>query len=87
MAQEYLTLDRTGDKMPLVGFGCWKIDPKDAADTIYNAIKAGYRMIDGAQIYGNEREVGEGIQRALKDGIVKREELFGKWLLYSIVLL
>lgn len=35
-------------------------------------------MIDGAQIYGNEKEVGDGIQRALKEGIVKREELFGK---------
>jgi D-xylose reductase len=74
--QEYVTLTRTGDKMPLAGFGCWKIDTKDCAETIYNAIKAGYRMIDGAQIYGNEKEVGDGINKAIEEGLVKREELF-----------
>lgn len=76
--QEYVTLTRTGDKMPLAGFGCWKIDTKDCEETIYNAIKAGYRMIDGAQIYGNEKEVGDGIHKAINEGIVKREDLFSK---------
>ncbi|KAG6334536.1 hypothetical protein ID866_4552 [Astraeus odoratus] len=44
--------------------------------TVYNAIKAGYRLFDGACDYGNEKEAGEGVRRALKEGIVKREELF-----------
>jgi len=77
-AQTYATLNRTGDKMPLVGFGCWKVSPEDAEATIYNAIKSGYRLIDGAADYGNEVEVGRGINKAIKEGIVTREEVFGK---------
>ena len=34
--------------MPLVGFGLWKVDNATAADTVYNAIKVGYRLFDGA---------------------------------------
>ena len=43
--------------------------------TVYQAIKAGYRLLDGAADYGNEKEAGEGVHRALKEGIAKREEL------------
>lgn len=43
--------------------------------TVYNAIKAGYRLFDGAGDYGNEKEAGEGVARAIKDGLVKREDL------------
>ncbi|EIM92213.1 Aldo/keto reductase [Stereum hirsutum FP-91666 SS1] len=71
-----VVLKRTGQKMPLIGFGLWKVTKSDCADTVYNAIKAGYRLLDGAGDYGNEVEAGEGVRRALKDGIVKREELF-----------
>jgi len=71
-----ITLKRTGQKMPLVGFGLWKVTKSSTADTVYNAIKSGYRLFDGAGDYGNEREAGEGVQRAIKDGLVKREELF-----------
>lgn len=42
---------------------------------MYSAIKAGYRLLDGAGDYGNEKEAGEGVRRALNEGIVKREEL------------
>ncbi|KAJ7786477.1 NADP-dependent oxidoreductase domain-containing protein [Mycena metata] len=63
-------------KMPLVGFGLWKVTRSSCADTVYNAIKAGYRLFDGAGDYGNEKEAGEGVRRALADGLVKREELF-----------
>ncbi|OBZ87623.1 4-dihydromethyl-trisporate dehydrogenase [Choanephora cucurbitarum] len=76
MTIDYVTLDRTGDKMPLRGFGCWKIDKKDAEDTVYQAIKVGYRLFDGACDYGNEVEVGRGINKAIKEGLVKREDLF-----------
>ncbi|CAN6645342.1 NADPH-dependent aldose reductase Gre3p [Trichomonascus vanleenenianus] len=71
-----VTLQPTGDKMPLVGFGAWKVPKETCADTIYNAIKSGYRLIDGAQDYDNEKECGEGVRRAIADGIIKREEIF-----------
>jgi len=71
-----IALKTTGQKMPLVGFGLWKVTKSSCADTVYNAIKSGYRLLDGAGDYGNEKEAGEGVARAIKDGIVKREELF-----------
>lgn len=62
--------------MPLVGFGLWKVNRDTCADTVYNAIKVGYRLFDGAGDYGNEKEAGQGVARAIKDGLVKREDLF-----------
>jgi D-xylose reductase len=54
----------------------WKV-PKDVcADTVYEAIKAGYRMFDSSSDYANEPQSGEGMQRAIKEGLVKREDLF-----------
>lgn len=72
---EYLTLN-TGAKVPVLGFGTYQIDPRDTAEAVYQAIKAGYRSIDTSQDYYNEREVGQGISRAIKEGLVKRENLF-----------
>lgn len=66
----------SGYDMPQVGFGCWKVDKATCADTIYNAIKVGYRLFDGAEDYGNEKEVGDGIKQALDEGLVARDELF-----------
>ncbi|KAF7303322.1 Aldo-ket-red domain-containing protein [Mycena kentingensis (nom. inval.)] len=71
-----VALSSTGAKMPLVGFGLWKVTNATCADTVYNAIKAGYRLLDGAGDYANECEAGEGVRRAIADGLVKREELF-----------
>ena len=62
--------------MPLVGFGLWKVNNSTCADQVYNAIKTGYRLFDGACDYGNEVESGQGVQRAIDEGIVKREDLF-----------
>lgn len=56
-------------EMPLVGFGLWKIPQNICADAVYNAIKAGYRHLDSACDYGNEVQVGEGIKRAIGDGL------------------
>jgi len=69
-------LKRTNQKMPLVGFGLWKVTNSSCADTVYKAIQAGYRLLDGAGDYGNEKEAGEGVKRAIADGLVKREEIF-----------
>lgn len=65
-----------GLKMPLVGLGCWKIPNEVCATQVYEAIKLGYRLFDGAQDYGNEKEVGEGIRQAIAEGVVERKELF-----------
>jgi len=67
---------RSGDQMPMVGTGFWKV-PKDVTpDIIVAAIKAGYRHLDFACDYGNEKECGEGIKRAIAQGLVTREELW-----------
>ena len=62
------------NSMPVVGLGLWKIDPANVAQAVYDAIKAGYRHLDSAADYGNEAEVGEGIKRAIDDGLCTREE-------------
>lgn len=62
--------------MPLVGFGIWKVPKENAAESCYNAIKLGYRHIDGAHDYQNSKEAGQGVRKALEDGLCKREELF-----------
>ncbi|KAE8149678.1 putative NAD(P)H-dependent D-xylose reductase xyl1 [Aspergillus avenaceus] len=66
----------SGYDMPQVGFGLWKVNNDTCADQIYHAIKAGYRLFDGACDYGNEVEAGKGIARAITDGLVTRSELF-----------
>lgn len=73
---KYITLNRTGDKVPLVGFGTARISRDETANVVYTAIKNGYRLIDGALSYGNESEVGEGVRQAIDEGIVQRKELF-----------
>ncbi len=62
--------------MPLIGLGLWKLDSSSVADTVVAAIRAGYRHLDSACDYGNERAVGEGIRRAIDEGLCTREELF-----------
>jgi methylglyoxal/glyoxal reductase len=63
----------TGKKVPAIGFGTWEIKGDDAAhDAVLAALEAGYRLIDTARIYGNEKGVG----RALRDSGIPREELF-----------
>ena len=62
--------------MPQVGFGLWKV-PKDVcSNTVFKAIELGYRHLDSASDYGNEKEVGQGIKAALEKGLCTREELW-----------
>lgn len=65
-----------GVTMPQFGFGVYQIPKEETAEAVNQAIKAGYRLIDTAAIYGNEKETGEGIQRAIDEGIVNRKDLF-----------
>ena len=63
--------------MPLEGFGVFQVpDPKECEDSVYSAIKVGYRLIDTAQAYMNEEAVGKAVARAIADGLTTREELF-----------
>jgi len=63
---------RNGANIPLVGFGTFLIEPKDATNAVKMAIGNGYRHIDTAQAYGNEHEVGQGIAQSG----VARSEIF-----------
>lgn len=58
-----------------IGLGLWKIPNVQCADIVYNAIKVGYRQLDSACDYGNEVEVGQGIARAIADGLCTRADL------------
>ena len=68
---EYLTLNN-GVQMPLVGFGTFMLSGETCKNAVATAIESGYRMIDTAEAYGNEKEVGEGI----KQSSIDRGELF-----------
>lgn len=68
---ETITLNN-GVKIPVIGFGTWCIEDGRAAEAVRTALELGYRHIDTAQAYGNERGVGEGIRVS---GI-PRDELF-----------
>ncbi len=72
---EYVTLSN-GVKMPKNGYGVYQISKEDCERCVLDAIKVGYRLIDTAQSYFNEEEVGNAIQKAINDGLVKREDLF-----------
>lgn len=66
----------SGYEMPTIGLGTWKSKPGEVSAAVKHALKVGYKSIDAALVYGNENEVGEGIRDAIKDGDVKREEIF-----------
>ena len=71
----YITLNN-GEKMPQLGFGGYQIPNEETEEAVYQAIVAGYRLIDTAISYGNEAEVGAGVARAIAEGLVSREDLF-----------
>lgn len=71
MYNKTLTLNN-GIKIPQLGLGTWFIDDDKVAETVKTAVKLGYRHIDTAQDYGNERGVGEGIRTCE----IPREDLF-----------
>lgn len=68
---EYAVLNN-GLKMPMEGIGTFLLQPAEAEESVYQALKAGYRLVDTANAYMNEKGVGRGIK---KSG-VKREDIF-----------
>ncbi|WP_421858365.1 aldo/keto reductase [Oceanicaulis sp.] len=61
-----------GADIPKLGFGTWQLEDEDATRGVAHALKTGYRHIDTAQIYGNEKEVGAGLHQSG----VAREDIF-----------
>jgi len=61
-----------GQQIPMLGFGVFLIEPEDTVAAVSAALEAGYRHIDTAEMYGNEKEVGEAIARSGLD----RSEVF-----------
>ncbi len=65
-----------GIKIPKLGLGTMDFLNAKGQELIYNAIKLGYRLLDTAQVYKNEEDVGIAVNKAIKDGLCTREELF-----------
>jgi len=74
MIPSYRTF-HSGDQIPAIGLGLWKIDRPAVPGMIRGAIEAGYRHFDCACDYGNEAEAGVGFRQALDAGLCKREDL------------
>ena len=66
------SIDAKGFALPLVGLGTWMLRGRECARLVQQAIRLGYRHIDTAQMYDNEREVGEGVRASS----VPRAEVF-----------
>jgi len=72
MIMKYVNLN-TGAKMPQLGFGVFKVEEgEEGVTAVKTALETGYRSIDTASIYGNEKSVGQ----AIKESGVKREDIF-----------
>src|SRR5882757_8774900 len=65
-------IEANGAKIPAIGLGTWELRGRTCARLVEQALRLGYRHIDTAQIYENEREVGEG----LRGSGVKRDDVF-----------
>ena len=69
----------TGDKIPVIGLGTFGSDTysnDEVAQAVKFAIKNGYRHIDCASVYGNEKEIGRALSDLISDNTIKREDLW-----------
>jgi L-glyceraldehyde reductase len=67
----------SGYKIPTLGYGTWQSKPGEVGTGVYEALKAGYRHLDLAKIYQNQKEVAQGIKQAYKEiPNLRREDIF-----------
>lgn len=64
------------DQIDAIGLGTWKSDPGKVKKAVKHALTIGYRHIDCAAVYGNEKEVGEALKEIFDEGNIKRSEVF-----------
>jgi 2,5-diketo-D-gluconate reductase A len=72
---QYTTLN-SGAKIPMVGFGVYQIPPAQTKQAVLEALKVGYRLIDTAEYYRNEREVGQAVREAGQSLGIPRDQIF-----------
>lgn len=60
---------RDGHPLPALGFGLYKVPPEDTERVVAEGLAAGYRLVDGAEFYGNEREMAMAVRRAVEAGL------------------
>lgn len=67
---------RSGQQLPQIGLGFWKVANDRCPSLVREAVETGYRHLDCACDYGNEKEVGDGIRQVLDDGLCNRDDLW-----------
>lgn len=72
---EYIILNN-GVQMPMIGFGVFEIPKENTEQCVIDALETGYRMIDTAQAYNNEEEVGRALKRAADEMGISRSDIF-----------
>lgn len=65
-----------GDELEAIGLGTWKSKPGEVKQAVITALEAGYKHIDCAAIYGNEKEIGEALNEVFSKGEIKREDVW-----------
>ncbi|MDQ3566794.1 MAG: aldo/keto reductase, partial [Actinomycetota bacterium] len=68
-----------GSTIPQLGFGVFQIEPQDTVEAVREALRIGYRHIDTAEMYGNEKEVGEAIRDLDRGDIFVTSKLNNKF--------
>ncbi|MGA9591333.1 MAG: aldo/keto reductase [Salegentibacter sp.] len=67
---------KNGDEMPAIGLGTWKSEKGKVGEAVKIALNSGYRHVDCAAVYGNEKEIGEAFTDIFAEGNVKRKEVW-----------
>jgi alcohol dehydrogenase (NADP+) len=76
MASKIDLIFANGDKMPAIGLGTWRAPDEEVESALNAALEAGYRHIDCAPVYLNEKVIGKVLHEWIESGRVSRSELF-----------